>query len=123
MRAAFFAIRLPFYVSNSFSLRIRVMWAILVAWSRVAKGRHFPLDVVGGFVAGLMLGHWAVSLSAEAWAAVKYPAGFWLCLQVVALALVSRWRLEGTFVHLLCGSAWLFSLQYVASPTWVSARK
>ena len=39
--------------------RMCIPWAIAVGWSRVAKGRHFPLDVVAGAVVGLCLG-WLV---------------------------------------------------------------
>lgn len=34
-----------------------VPWAIGVAWSRVAKGRHFPLDVLVGAITGSLLGY------------------------------------------------------------------
>lgn len=120
MRAAYFSLRLPHYLpSFSSSSWILTAWAVLVAWSRVVKGRHFPLDVLGGFGAGLLLGSWAESIDPQSWAAVKYPAGICLCLQVVVLALVPKWRLAGTYIHFLCGSAWLFSLQYVESPRWV----
>lgn len=33
-----------------------IPWAIGVAWSRVAKGRHFPLDVLVGALFGFLLG-------------------------------------------------------------------
>lgn len=36
--------------------RMCIPWAIAVAWSRVAKGRHFPLDVVAGALVGFCLG-------------------------------------------------------------------
>eukprot|EP00961_Rhodomonas_salina_P077680 1042120-Rhodomonas_salina.1 len=53
MRAAYFSLRLPHYLpSFSSSSWILTAWAVLVAWSRVVKGRHFPLDVLGGFGAG-----------------------------------------------------------------------
>lgn len=41
--------------------RVCVPWAIGVAWSRVAKGRHFPIDVVAGAVLGFCLG-WIVEV-------------------------------------------------------------
>lgn len=39
--------------------RVCIPWAVAVAWSRVAKGRHFPLDVVAGAAVGFFLG-WLV---------------------------------------------------------------
>jgi membrane-associated phospholipid phosphatase len=31
------------------------VWIVLVAWSRIYLGVHAPLDVVGGFVLGLLV--------------------------------------------------------------------
>ena len=44
----------------SFSARNFVPWAILVGWSRVAKGRHFLLDVL----CGGLLGKYKISVNA-----------------------------------------------------------
>lgn len=41
--------------------RMCMPWAIGVAWSRVAKGRHFPLDVLAGAVLGFCMG-WVVEV-------------------------------------------------------------
>ena len=31
-------------------------WALLVSWSRIYTGAHFPLDVVGGWITGITIG-------------------------------------------------------------------
>ncbi|KAA3625287.1 MAG: phosphatase PAP2 family protein [Flavobacterium sp.] len=45
---------------------ILIFWAVLVAYSRIYLGVHYPLDIVSGFIAGGLLGwgfyrlqHWA----------------------------------------------------------------
>lgn len=42
-----------------------IPWAIGVGWSRVAKGKHFPLDAVVGAVVGLMLGYLVEDVSSD----------------------------------------------------------
>lgn len=38
--------------------RYFVPWALGVAWSRVAKGRHFPIDVICGSIIGAAVGYY-----------------------------------------------------------------
>jgi hypothetical protein len=56
--------------------RMCIPWAVGVAWSRVAKGRHFPLDVLAGAALGLLLG-WVVEdyLSGYGRAVIKTVGG------------------------------------------------
>jgi undecaprenyl-diphosphatase len=56
--ANFFA--LSAFVSLLFSERkflsyFLYAWAILVAYSRIYVGKHFPLDVIGGAVLGILI--------------------------------------------------------------------
>ena len=32
------------------------IWALLVSWSRIYTGAHFPLDVLGGWIIGILFG-------------------------------------------------------------------
>jgi hypothetical protein len=53
-----------------------IPWAMGVAWSRVAKGRHFPLDVIVGAIVGTMLGYFVEEYcSGYERAAIKIIAG------------------------------------------------
>jgi membrane-associated phospholipid phosphatase len=52
----------PFVGRGDFSLHVQspvmaMPWAAAVAWSRVAKGRHYPVDVLVGASVGVALGY------------------------------------------------------------------
>lgn len=41
---------------NRLSLIILLLWALLVSYSRIYVGAHFPLDILGGWTVGLVTG-------------------------------------------------------------------
>lgn len=82
------------------------LWAILVAWSRVAKGRHSPLDVLAGLLCGLFVSELALHVGLETWCAAKLVAGSITCAEAVVMFMRPELRLEGFYVHLAFQSLW-----------------
>jgi len=41
---------------NRLSLAILLIWALLVSYSRIYVGAHFPLDILGGWTVGILAG-------------------------------------------------------------------
>lgn len=111
MRAAFLARRLLGDGPGPWS------YVLLVAWARVARGKHFPLDVAGGLAGGLALAAAADALGAREWAALKYCAGAVLTFEAAAVLAVPRWRLAGSGVHVGINLLWLLSLRYGEGPS------
>jgi len=50
-----FAFTAPLF-RNRASFFTLLGWALIVSWSRIYTGAHFPLDVVGGWLLGILLG-------------------------------------------------------------------
>ncbi|KAJ1461935.1 phosphatidic acid phosphatase type 2/haloperoxidase [Pelagophyceae sp. CCMP2097] len=80
--------------------------AVGVAASRVAKGRHYPTDVVAGALLGLFMAHGAALLGDAAWAALKVPCGIMMTLEALACLAVPRWRTQGFQIHVAIQTLW-----------------
>ena len=96
---------------------LTLIYPILVGWARVAKGKHYPLDVAAGLLAGLFTAVTADYVGAEGWAALKYLAGSILTIEAIILLAVPKWRLKGTAVHVAIDLMWLASLRYGLGPS------
>lgn len=54
---AFFVVAFTgFLFRNRFTLMALLLWALLVSYSRIYVGAHFPLDLAGGWIIGLLTG-------------------------------------------------------------------
>ena len=54
---AFFLVTFTSYIfKNRFYRNVLILWALLVCYSRIYLGVHFPLDILGGVVFGYLLG-------------------------------------------------------------------
>ena len=95
------------------------VWPVLVGWARVAKGKHYPLDTLVGFISGVALAEARARLGEVAWAAVKYIAGTVFTVEAVLQLAVPAWRLEGTPVHIVVNVLWLGSLFWGCGPPWL----
>ncbi|UOQ95991.1 phosphatase PAP2 family protein [Hymenobacter sp. 5317J-9] len=69
--AVFIAVSLP---NGRFrSLKIAIfLWAILLSYSRMYLGAHYPTDVLGGAIIGGLLG-WAAALGFQHWQFKRWP--------------------------------------------------
>jgi membrane-associated phospholipid phosphatase len=74
----------PFVGRGDFSLQVSspfmcFPWAAAVAWSRVAKGRHYPFDVLIGGIVGICLGYLVeVVFDFQQKALIKTIGGFFI---------------------------------------------
>ena len=93
-----------------------IPWALGVGWSRVAKGKHFPLDVLFGALIGVVLG-WFVEdyLSGYGRAIAKTVGGIFTVANWAYLMLVpafagdnKRKRIIYTFVFYVYALSLLF---------------
>lgn len=75
------------------------LWAVLVGLSRVAKGRHSPLDVTVGLVAGILLCELTIFIGLPMWTVGRFVAGSAECVLLGAMAARPELRLEGFYVH------------------------
>nr|WP_309501090.1 phosphatase PAP2 family protein [Methanococcus maripaludis] len=48
---------------KAFEIMLMLLWAFLVAFSRVYVGVHYPHDVLGGMVLGIIFGYIFVRFS------------------------------------------------------------
>lgn len=74
-------------------------WAAMVAWSRVAKGRHSPCDVLVGLAVGFPLADLTTFIGARVWTAGRFVAGSAECVLLGVMAARPELRLEGFYVH------------------------
>jgi membrane-associated phospholipid phosphatase len=87
--------RFPALVGVSQSLPGLALWPALVAAARVARGKHYPLDVLVGYCVGVAMASLAMGMGRDSWALTKYGAGSLLTVEALALLAVPKWRLPG----------------------------
>jgi hypothetical protein len=93
------------------------LWPAFVAVARVAEGKHYPLDVLVGYLVGITLAWLAMGMGRESWAVTKYAAGSLLTVEALALLAVPKWRLPGTYVaHIPILLLWWVSLMLAYGP-------
>ena len=80
------------------------------ALSRIAKGKHWPSDVVGGAVVGIGLAILAASLGPRNWALAKLPCGVILSLEALIFLVVPKWRTPGFPIHFIIALLWCTSV-------------
>ena len=91
----------PYVGSGDFSLQVTqpfvaFPWAAMVAWSRVAKGRHYPLDVAVGAVFGALLGMLVEGVfTFEQKACIKMAGGFFITFFVRCMRTGEGRRVRG----------------------------
>jgi len=102
----------PWLAGSAVPMYIMHLWGMLVAWSRVAKGRHSPLDVVAGLLCGLLLSELTVLIGPYMWTIGRIIAGSAECLQLGLMAARPELRLEGFYTHLGLQILWFSTLPY-----------
>jgi len=65
-----------FWVRERWFTAIMIAWAVLVGYSRIYLGVHYPGDILGGSLWGLLCG-W-VGYILFSWALVKLPSNWWV---------------------------------------------
>lgn len=90
--------------------------ALATAFARVAKGKHYPSDVVAGAVVGTGLASLSLALGPGAWATLKYPCGVAMCLEATAVLAVPAWRTRGFYIHVLIAALWCVSTRIGLGP-------
>lgn len=86
-----------------------IFFACGTAFARVAKGKHYPSDVVAGAFFGLALGYAASSLRPSVWATLKIPCGILMCIEAIAVILMRSWRTRGFYIHVIIAALWCVS--------------
>ena len=86
------------------------------AVARVAKGKHFPSDVLGGAFIGTAIALFAASLGPRHWAALKYPCGVAMTAQAAAVLLMPQHRTQGFIIHVLIAALWCLSVRLGLGP-------
>lgn len=95
------------YLANSFvAACILRLWAGFVAWSRVAKGRHSPIDVIVGLGVGSIVARIPLRIGVHAWCIAKLFAGSTTSAEAAVMVARPDLRLEGLFVHLAFQILW-----------------
>lgn len=82
------------------------IWAASVAWSRAAKGRHSPCDVVAGYIAGLFMAEIPLRVGLPIWVAAKLVAGVVCHAEATIMYFVPELRLEGFKLHVMLQIIW-----------------
>jgi len=67
----------------------------LIAWSRVAKGRHYPSDVLVGGVCGMLLAQLPAVVGAAAWMRCKLAVALLEVGELLLAVSVARFRTPG----------------------------
>lgn len=57
-------------------LPLLVLWSLLIGYSRIYLGAHYPADVIGGYILGIVIGF--VMSSMLLWLSKKYGSKVWL---------------------------------------------
>ena len=74
----------------------------LVMWSRVAKGRHFPLDTICGAAVGALLAYVSVAGGTALWAALKLVVALAQLAEVLLATAVPRHQTPGYSLGSIC---------------------
>lgn len=86
-----------------------MLFACGTAFARVAKGKHYPSDVIAGAFFGLAIGFAASSLRPSVWATLKLPCGIAMCIEAIAVILMRSWRTRGFYIHVIIAALWCVS--------------
>lgn len=84
--------------------------------SRVAKGRHYPSDVLCGALIGVSLGLTACLLGPTNWAVLKYPCGVFMTLAAIFFVVMPRTRTSGFLLHVIYAGLWCASTKIGLGP-------
>jgi len=103
LREAIFGVTLA---QSSLFCCLLFAWAIGVAWSRVAKGRHFPLDVLAGLCTGFLIAEVYATVGIKAWSALKLFAGSLTFAHNAVVLQRPELRLEGFPAHAILQTQW-----------------
>lgn len=52
-----FAVFVAFYFKNLYVRIAIILWAVLVAYSRIFVGQHYPIDILAGTLFGILIGY------------------------------------------------------------------
>jgi len=89
-----------------------VLWAVLVAWSRVAKGRHHPVDVICGLIVGWIVSGFVLCLDLRTWGMVRLFLGSITNAEAAVCWGNPELRLDGFNVHIELQVTWWIAQCY-----------
>jgi len=96
----------PSFATSPVGPMLLGLWAVLVGWSRTAKGRHFPCDVAAGLIFGFLVAEFPLRIGLQAWCVAKLFAGSVTCSELAVMTVRPELRLEGFSVHVAFQSIW-----------------
>jgi len=85
------------------------VWAFLVGWSRIVKGRHFPGDVFLGLLSGNILAWLAAYIGLPTWCCAKLVGGSVAGAEAAFCFARKDLRVEGFSFHLIMQTFWWLS--------------